>query len=274
MYIGGGKLRFNRGVDLRPHFGGLHLLFDLRVDGFFAGISNFRFDFLPRCGFNGGANLRIGFSLHLGGYLLPRSGLYSGANLRFAAGKHLLPHLFARGGGDFVRYLLPGGRFHGGFNFAVGGGFHHAAQLFVGLSADVAVRLFEQFALQPRNLAGIVIRRQRMELNAEFGKIGSGFFKRFIRGVEDRVDNLFRTVQQFVAVAGQFGRAVQQFLRAVVQLDACVGDFAGLLGQFRAVRVNIQCEAHAVDGNRVHFKICRVGGDANIFFRVRQYDIA
>ena len=94
-----------------------------------------------------GAHLLLRTSLHLSGDLLACGGFHGGAHLLFAACKHLTAHFFARGFGYFVRYLLPGGGFYGGFNLFARRVLHHASKLAIRLTADIIIHIFKQFVL-------------------------------------------------------------------------------------------------------------------------------
>ena len=75
-------------------------------------------------------------------------------------------------------------------------------------------------------------------------------------------------------MVGQLARAVQQLLRAVVQLLARVDDLIRLFGQFAVVHIDVQRKPYAIDRNRIHLKIRRVGGNQDGLLGVRQHDIA
>ena len=88
------------------------------------------------------------------------------------------------------------------------------------------------------------------------------------------VQKIDAAVIGFLCAVVQFLRAIQKILRAVVQIDARIDDLIRLVRNLRLIHVDIQRETHAVDGDRVHLKILRVGRDDDILLRIRQDDIA
>ena len=132
----------------------------------------------------------------------------------------------------------------------------------------------QQLALQAGDFLGIVFAGQRAQLDAQLAEIVPGGFQRVVGGLENRVHDLLRAIQQLRVVVGQLARAVQQLLRAVVQLLARVDDLIRLFGQFAVVHIDVQRKPYAIDRNRIHLKIRRVGGNQDGLLGVRQHDIA
>ena len=222
---------FNCGADLFQ-YGGFHLCTDLLSRAFPNPLANDLSDaglyllhhLLPHSGddllahllsrafLNPLANDLSDAGLYLLSHLLPHSGDDLLAYLLARAFLHLLPddlrhsgfdlrpYLFPRGFGDRLDHLLIRTFAHLAGNLRIDCLPYLPLKDGVRLLVDIIFDIREQFALQTGELLTVVVYCQRVQFDMQFGKVRALFLQAVVGGIDNRLKDLPRSINQRVAV--------------------------------------------------------------------------
>ena len=133
---------------------------------------------------------------------------------------------------------------------------HLIGKLRIRLFDHVIFYVVQIFLLKPRDLFGVIIHGQGMNLNIQLGEIRLLFGKAFVGGIQHGLQKLLCRVYQLIGIGidlvqaiGKLRRAVAQFLCAIAQLGRAVEQLFHRVAQIilHLIQIDIQLAFIRID---------------------------